>query len=71
MTVDKDLELKNFEYAGRTLAKILSDLVIDGNPPTQNTDIPVRTLKQNSDIFSNYIYDFFNKCVDKGVFHLF
>ena len=30
--VDKDLELKNFEYAGRTLAEIWSGLVIDGNP---------------------------------------
>ena len=31
-TADKDLELKNFEYAGRTLTKICSGLVIDGNP---------------------------------------
>ena len=26
---------------------------------------------QNSDIFGNYICDFFNECVFKGVFHLF
>ena len=32
VTVDKDLDLKNFEYAGRTLDKIWSSLVIDGNP---------------------------------------
>ena len=32
MTVDKDLELKHFEYAGCTLAEIWSGLVIDGNP---------------------------------------
>ena len=32
VTVDEDLELKNFEYAGRTLAEIWSGLVIDGNP---------------------------------------
>ena len=31
VTVDKDLELKNFEYAGRTLAEIWSGLVIDEN----------------------------------------
>ena len=31
VTVDKDLELKNFEYAGHTLAEIWSALVIDGN----------------------------------------
>ena len=32
VTFDKDLELKNFEYAGHTLAEIWSGLVIDGNP---------------------------------------
>ena len=31
MTIDQDLELKNFQFAGRTLAEIWSDLVIDGN----------------------------------------
>ena len=32
VTVDKDLELKNFDYAGCTLAKIWSGLLIDGYP---------------------------------------
>ena len=32
MTVDKDLELKNFEYTRCRLAEIWSGLVIDGNP---------------------------------------
>ena len=32
VTIDKDLELKNFQFAGRTLAEIWSRLVIDGNP---------------------------------------
>ena len=41
---------------------------LDPRKATQNTDIPVRILKQNSDIFGNYICDFFNECVDKGVF---
>ena len=27
----------------------------------------MKGLKQNSDIFGNYICDFFNECVDKGV----
>ena len=31
-TADRDLELKNFEYVGRTLTEICSGLVIDGNP---------------------------------------
>ena len=41
---------------------------LDPRKATQNTDIPVRILKQNSDIFGSYICDFFNECVDKGVF---
>ena len=40
---------------------------LDPRKATQNTDIPVRILKQNSDIFGNYIIDFFNECVDNGV----
>ena len=28
----------------------------------------MRILKQNFDVFDNYICDFFNECVDKGVF---
>ena len=34
----------------------------------QNTDIPVKTLKQNGDIFGSYICHFFNVCIDKGTF---
>ena len=35
---------------------------------TQYTDLPVKILKENSDIFGNYICDFFNDCVDRGAF---
>ena len=35
---------------------------------TQNTDIPDKKLKQNTDIFGTYICNFYNDCVDKGVF---
>ena len=45
------------------LKKKLGNLIL----VTQNTDFPVRILKQNSDIFGNYIIDFFNECVDRGV----
>ena len=41
---------------------------LDPRKATQNTDTPVRILRQSSDIFGNYICDFFNECVDKGVF---
>ena len=48
------------------LKKKLANLILE--KATQDTDIPVRILQQNSDIFGNYICDFFNECVDKGVF---
>ena len=35
---------------------------------TQYTDLPVKILKENSDIFGNYICDFFNDCVNRGDF---
>ena len=35
---------------------------------TQSTDIPVKILKENADIFGSYICDFFNDCVEKGDF---
>ena len=35
---------------------------------TQSTDLPVKILKKNLDIFGSYIRDFFNYCVDKGDF---
>ena len=35
---------------------------------TQYADLPVKTLKENLDIFGNYICDFFSDCVDRGDF---
>ena len=35
---------------------------------TQYTDLPIKILKENSDIFGNCICDFFNDCVDRGDF---
>ena len=35
---------------------------------TQYSDLTVKILKENSDIFEKYICDFFNECVDKGTF---
>ena len=34
----------------------------------QSTEIPVRILNQNANIFGSYICHFFNICVDKGTF---
>ena len=34
----------------------------------QSTEIPVKILKQNPDIFGSYICHLFNVCTDKGTF---
>ena len=34
----------------------------------QYADLPVKILKENSDIFGNYICSFFNDCVKRGDF---
>ena len=58
-----------FTFSNASAADVKKEIrKLDPRKATQNTDIPVRILKQNSDIFGNYICDFFNECVDKGVF---
>ena len=58
-----------FSFSNVSAADVKKEIrKLDPRKATENTDIPVRILKQNSDIFGNYICDFFNECVDKGVF---
>ena len=64
--------LKNtsiFSFSNVSVADVKKEIrKLDRRKITQNTNIPVRILRQNSDIFDNYICGFFNECVDKGVF---
>ena len=71
--VIKDLNNTSmFSFSNVSVADVKKEIrKLDPRKATQNTDIPVRILKQNSDIFGNHICDFFNECIDKGVFHLF
>ena len=34
----------------------------------QSTDIPIRLLKENADIFASYLCDFFNQSIEKSEF---
>ena len=57
-----------FSFSNVSVADVKKEIrKLDPRKATKNTDIPVRILKQ-SDIFGNYICNFFNECVDKGVF---
>ena len=58
-----------FSFSNVSVADVEREIrKLDPRKATQNTDIPVRILKQNLDFFGNYICDFFNEYVDKGVF---
>ena len=58
-----------FSFSNVSAADVKKEIrKLDPRKATQNNDIPVRILKQNTDIFGNYICDFFNECVHKGVF---
>ena len=56
-----------FSFSNVSVADVKKQIrILDPRKAAQNTEIPVRILKQNSDIFGNYLW--FNECVDKGVF---
>ena len=58
-----------FSFSNTFVADVKKEIwKLDPRKVTQNTDIPVAILKQNSNVFGNYICDFFSECVDKGVF---
>ena len=67
--------LKNtsmFSFSNVSVADVKKKIrKVDHRKITQNTNIPVRILKHNSDIFGNYICGVFNECVDKRVFSIY
>ena len=38
------------------------------NKATQNTDIPTKLIKENSDIFTDFIFENLNDCIAKSLF---
>ena len=73
-TIDTDLEMKNFEAAGRTLAKIWSNLTIDGYPTVSEyvTDPPDPSIQEfvasaafkNRHVFESQYFCAYIKCDD-------
>ena len=57
---------QSFSFSKVSVNDVLKEINNLGNrKEIQNTDIPVKILKQNADIFGSYICDSFNVCVDK------
>ena len=60
---------QSFNFSKVSVDDVLKEINKLGNRKAiQNTDIPVKILKQNADIFGSYICHFLNVCVDKGTF---
>ena len=60
---------QSFNFSKVSVDDVLKEInKLDYRKAIQNTDIPVKILKQNADIFGSYICHFFNVCVNKGTF---
>ena len=58
-----------FNFSKVSVDDVLKEINKLGNRKAiQITDIPVKILKQNADIFGSYICHFLNVCVDTGTF---
>ena len=60
---------QSFSFSKISVGNVLKEINKLRNRQTiQNTDIPVKILKQNADSFGSYICHFLNVCVDKSTF---
>ena len=60
---------QSFSFSKVSIDYVLNEINKLGNRKTiQSTDILVKFLKQNADIFGIYICHFFNVCADKSTF---
>ena len=41
---------------------------LDTNKAIQNTNIPTKLIKENSDIFANFIFENLNNCISRSIF---
>ena len=58
-----------FDFCRVSVQDVLKEIKkLSTRKATQSTDIPVKILKENADIFGSYICDFFNDCVERGDF---
>ena len=57
----------NFSFVEKV--DILKEIkMLQSNKATQNTDIPTKLIKDNADIFAQFIFVSLNKCIEQSVF---
>ena len=58
-----------FSFRKATYEEILNEInSLDTSKSTQSEDIPFKIIKDNADIFANFILQNFNKCIIDGTF---
>ena len=58
-----------FSFGKVTYEEILNELnSLDTSKSAQSEDIPFKIIKENADIFANFILQNFNKCIIDGKF---
>ena len=59
----------NFNFSFVEKVDILKEIkMLQSNKATQNTDIPTKLIKDNADIFAEFIFISLNKCIEQSVF---
>ena len=59
----------NFNLSFVEKVDILKEIkMLQSNKATQNTDIPTKLIKDNADIFAEFIFISLNKCIEQSVF---
>ena len=58
-----------FTYNHITKEDVIKEIEnLDASKASQEDDVPTKTIKENSDIFSNFIYQSFNNMIDVCIF---
>ena len=59
----------NFNFLFVEKVDIVKEIkMLQSNKATQNTDIPTKLIKNNADIFAEFIFLSLNKCIEQSIF---
>ena len=59
----------NFNFSFVEKVDILKEIkMLQSNKATQNADIPTKLIKDNADIFREFVFTSINKCIEQSVF---
>ena len=59
----------NFDFSFVEKVVILTEIkMLQSNEAIQNTDIPIKSIKENADIFARFVFTSLNKCIKQSVF---